>query len=63
MGKIKAVLFDLDGTLVNSYDVYFCVWSEVLKQHGVDLTNKEFYAHGGISHQKMLKMFLKDKYD
>ncbi|MCK5476716.1 MAG: HAD family phosphatase [Candidatus Aenigmarchaeota archaeon] len=63
MGNIKAVLFDLDGTLLDNYDVYFCAWSYVLNQYGVRLTKKEFYAHGGISHQNMLKMFLKDKYD
>lgn len=63
MGNIKAVLFDLDGTLVNSNDVYFCAWSDILKQYGVGLTKEEFHACGGIPHQKMLKLFLKDKYD
>ena len=63
MGNIKAVLFDLDGTLVNRQKVYFYAWSATLKQYDIYLTKNEFRACGGIPHQKMLKMFLKDKYD
>ncbi|RLG13688.1 MAG: hypothetical protein DRN66_03715 [Candidatus Nanohalarchaeota archaeon] len=60
--KIKAVLFDLDGTLIDSYDAYYIAWFNILKQYGITLTKKEFYAAGGIAYQEMLKTMLKEKY-
>ena len=35
-------LFDLDGTLVLTDDIYFDVWGEILKQYNLTLTNDIF---------------------
>ncbi|MCW8090542.1 HAD family hydrolase [Alteromonas sp. ASW11-130] len=39
----KAVLFDHDGTLVDSEEIHFTLWCEILKEHGVTLS-RHFYS-------------------
>jgi len=41
-------LFDLDGTLVNTDEIYFNVWKEILLTHKIYLTDEIFqkYIHG-----------------
>lgn len=34
---LKAILFDLDGTLVNTDPIHFLTWQEVLKQSGLQI--------------------------
>jgi HAD superfamily hydrolase (TIGR01509 family) len=41
--KFKAVLFDHDGTLVDSEGVHYQLWHSILLQHGVELS-AQFYA-------------------
>lgn len=46
MKNLKAVLFDLDGTLVDSESYYFDCWVPVLKQQfGIDLTMDDWVQH------------------
>jgi HAD superfamily hydrolase (TIGR01509 family) len=35
--QLQALLFDLDGTLVNSDPLHFLTWQASLRQHGIDL--------------------------
>lgn len=39
---IKAVLFDHDGTLVDSEIIHFSHWRDVLRRHGAELSQDEF---------------------
>ena len=39
---IYAFLFDLDGTLILSDDIYFEVWSEILQIYNISLTHEIF---------------------
>lgn len=39
---LKALLFDLDGTLCNTDAVHFPAWMEVLRPHGIEVT-REYY--------------------
>lgn len=39
---LKALIFDLDGTLCNTDAVHFPTWMEVLRSHGIDV-DREFY--------------------
>lgn len=42
---LKALLFDLDGTLANTDAVHFPTWLEILRPHGIEV-NREYYdAH------------------
>lgn len=42
---IRAVLFDHDGTLVDSEPIHFKLWSQVLASYGVDLDESVFNTH------------------
>lgn len=45
MGKIKALLFDLDGTLIDSEFFHFECWNEILNEHNVVLEYKDWLAN------------------
>lgn len=45
MAKLKAVLFDLDGVLVDTYEVWFFLLNDVAKRHGYPGIDRETY-HG-----------------
>ena len=34
---IKAVIFDIDGTLVDSVDLHACAWKKAFKRFGRDV--------------------------
>lgn len=42
--QLKAVLFDHDGTLVDSEGVHWQLWQEVLKQYAIELPESEYKA-------------------
>ena len=42
INNTKVCLFDLDGTLILSDDIYYDVWNDILKEHNITLT-KELY--------------------
>jgi beta-phosphoglucomutase-like phosphatase (HAD superfamily) len=42
MSKIKALLFDLDGTLIDSEKFHFDCWNEFLLPYGVTLELKDW---------------------
>lgn len=60
--KTKAFLFDLDGTLVITDDVYFDVWKDILKNYNLDLTEELFnhYIKGNSDKYVINKLLLKN---
>lgn len=58
MGKIKAVIFDLDGTLVDSEPNYYTADREFLQEYGIDFTpelHKKSVGMGTFELVKWLK--------
>jgi HAD superfamily hydrolase (TIGR01509 family) len=45
MSKIKAIIFDFDGTLVDSEHFHFNCWNEVLKSHKLELSYNYYIKH------------------
>ena len=41
---LKAVLFDHDGTLVDSEGVHWQLWQEVLKPYAIDLSESHDFS-------------------
>jgi beta-phosphoglucomutase len=53
---LKAILFDLDGTIVNTDPIHYQAWREMLKSHGMEI-NEKFYQTriSGKTNQKILE--------
>lgn len=55
----KCFLFDLDGTLVLTDDLYFNVWKDILKEFGINLTHTLFIDHiQGKNDQSVVKSLM-----
>ena len=55
---LKAVIFDLDGTILDNDKAYDTAFGEVLRQHGVDITHG--FAHtGGVGVKSNWREFIK----
>lgn len=62
MSRIKALLFDLDGTLIDSEKFHFDCWNEFLHQYEVTLDFKDWLSnYAGIPLPKNAKTII-DKY-
>ncbi|MEM3690590.1 MAG: HAD family phosphatase, partial [Candidatus Micrarchaeia archaeon] len=54
-GRIRAVIFDMDGTLLNSEKLWFYSARKLLRRYGSDLTLKEYIAWVGRYEGELLK--------
>ncbi|URD51188.1 HAD-IA family hydrolase [Chroococcidiopsis sp. CCNUC1] len=44
MTMLAAILYDLDGTIVNTDPLHFRIWQALLKEHGIEI-DEEFYKN------------------
>ena len=58
--SIKALIFDLDGTIVDTMPAHFEAWQKAGNKLGFELTNKEFYELAGMPATKIASI-LNDK--
>ena len=59
--NIKGLIFDLDGTLVDSMPVHFEAWQDLAKYAGFEFPEDYFYNLAGMPTIKIIKI-LCDKY-
>lgn len=52
---MNAAIFDLDGTLVDSYDAHFVAWRAVSASHGVEISEADYYRHFGRRNEDLLR--------
>lgn len=58
---IKAILFDMDGTILDTEPLSKLAWSTVLTENGYSFTDEMFYKHTGLnptSTEKLYKSYL-----
>lgn len=53
-----ALLWDMDGTIINSKDSHFITFKETLKNHGYTLVRDVFDANFGRNNQTIVPLFL-----
>jgi len=58
MSTDKAVLWDLDGTLVDSEEFHWLSWRDTLRPEGVELTYEQFLASFGQRNDRILGAWL-----
>lgn len=51
-----ALIFDCDGTLVNSMPVHFTAWQSTLSRYGFQLTEERFYSQAGQPTWRLVEM-------
>lgn len=49
LGPVKAIIFDCDGTLVDSEQAYYLALKKALKKYGADVSPEEYSGFVGIS--------------
>lgn len=57
---MKALIFDCDGTLIDTMPNHYKSWLEVLSPVGIPFSETEFYALGGWSAHGILKKLAHD---
>jgi beta-phosphoglucomutase family hydrolase len=55
MVKPRALIFDCDGTLVDSMALHWRAWDIVCKRNGIKFSEERHYATGGIPSVKILQ--------
>lgn len=58
-GKAEfAVIWDMDGVLVDTRELHYLAWSQVLAEHGISLTSEMFHEVFGMSNVGTLQRLL-----
>lgn len=52
--KAAAVIFDNDGTLVDSMPVHLVAWQQALSEHGIEFPEKQFYEFAGMAAEDII---------
>jgi beta-phosphoglucomutase len=58
---LRAVLWDLDGTLVDSADYHWRSWRDTAAREGIDLTYEQFLRSFGQKNDRILRGWLGDE--
>ncbi len=53
----RAVIFDVDGVLVDSYDAHLQSWVLMGREHGLEITEEEFASTFGQTSREIIKRF------
>ncbi|MCS4433828.1 HAD family hydrolase [Aquiflexum gelatinilyticum] len=53
----KAIIFDMDGTLVDNIPYHRDAWLEFLQQHGIHLNSSQFHAQNHGTIDEMMQRF------
>ena len=46
----KAVIFDMDGVLVDSMNIHWLAWREAFRAYNIEITHEEFAKTSGMTH-------------
>ena len=57
---LKAIIFDVDGTLIDSADAHAMAWQRAFAEHGIDLEYHAVRSQIGKGGDQLLPVFLAD---
>lgn len=60
--ELRAVLWDLDGVLVDTGEYHFQAWEATLSERGVDFNYEKFRQTFGMNNEGVLKVLLDDQF-
>ena len=53
--KYNSVIFDLDGTLIDTFDLHYRFWTMAIRKVGKELSKSQFIENYGKSHDDLVK--------
>ncbi len=56
----KGLIFDLDGTLIDSMPVHKIAWQEICALKGFEFTDEIFYGYAGVPSDKIFELINKE---
>ena len=59
--KPRGLIFDCDGTLVDSMPLHWRAWDTVCQRHGIEFSEGRHYAMGGVPSRKILAMLKEEQ--
>jgi len=57
----KALIFDCDGTLVDTMPLHWRAWQIISERHGLHFPEERFYAYGGVPTRDILKILAEEQ--
>jgi beta-phosphoglucomutase len=61
LNKDKAIIFDFDGTLIDSVPVYFSIFRMLAKKFGQNCKEEDFTSINGVSISESIRKMIKEK--
>jgi len=58
---IRGLVFDCDGTLVDTMPLHYRAWRSVCDRHGLVFEEERFYALGGVGSIEIFRMLLAEQ--
>jgi beta-phosphoglucomutase-like phosphatase (HAD superfamily) len=58
MNECKAVLWDMDGTLVNSEELHWISWCNTMAKEGIVITREQFLSTFGQRNDSIIPSWL-----
>jgi HAD superfamily hydrolase (TIGR01509 family) len=54
------IIFDCDGTLVDTMPAHYLAWTRTLAEHGIDFPEDRFYAMGGVPPHRVVAILAEE---
>ena len=61
MKEPRGLIFDFDGTLVDSMPLHWRAWDSVCQRHGIEFSEQRHNSLGGMPSRKILAMLKKEQ--
>ena len=59
MSDIKAIIFDMDGTLIDNMAVHLDIWVDFLAKRGITITQQAFHRQtSGQRNPEIMRQFI-----
>jgi len=58
MSEVRAVLWDMDGTLIDSEHLHWIAWRDTMQKEGISITREQFLATFGQRNDSILPQWL-----
>ena len=59
--RIKGLIFDCDGTLVDTMPLHFRAWMQTLERHGLKMSEQRFYEFAGMPTARIVEILSKEQ--